>query len=494
MTEKLTTLFRQVLDKIPEPRKTIFLERTIAYKNPSTLQKLGDKLEYSREGIRLFENQTKSEIAIWLKEEKYSIFKKLAEKLHNELGKWFPNEGWVLEEAFKKVTGQNLSSLNDEVIGFLLYLAGPYKLRDSWYVAQDQELISAKELRTLENKGIVTYQDAYKHLVKMGLKPAFVDKMLFEYLKCLRINDVLISRSGMLTYDFLAAVLRAVGKPLTVSELVKVANLKTTEKSLLNSLSRAPQIIRVTKDKWGLKEWGYPEYKGIAEAMTQEIVKNKGAMSLKELSEILYVKFGIKPSSVYSYSGVPRFIVEDGVIRLRKTKDPLDISQSLTMAKGTFRVGNKINYLIELDKNHLRGSGFAIPKSLALALGLEPGTNKVWRADNKEVRLYWSDSGLHPSAGSVKTIAEAMGLSVGDMLRIEFDTEKPVAKIHKANVDRNTPALTALSTLTGINKSQKPLEAVAKAIGVEPDKCVSTLNERGDKLVAKFLKAALSSK
>jgi hypothetical protein len=492
MAEKLVTLFKQILDQIPEPRKTIFLERTINYKNPSTLQKLGNKLEYSREGIRLFENETKLEISQLLKNDKYAIFKKTAQTLSNELGNWFPDNPKVLNDAVLAATGHTIETLSEPLVGFLLYLAGPYKLKDSWYAKVKHELPTAKDLHKLAKNDLVVYQDAYKHLTKMGLKPAFVDQMLFKRLKCLRINDYIIVKSGLVGHQYLSALVRAIGKPVTVMELAQMAQLPTTAKSLLNALSKSPEIIRLSKDHWGLKEWGIDEYKGIADAMTEEILKNKGVMSLKELAQKLYEKFGIKPSSVYSYSGIPRFIVSNGIISLRKQKDVLEVKQSITEAKGVFKTSNKVNYLFTIDKNHLRGSGFAIPKALAIALKLEPNSKKSWQSKLGEIRIYWSDAGLHPSAGSIKKIAEKLGLKEGDLIRIEFELNKPVAFIHPVKLTSKASPTDALTELTGLNNLSKPLEAISQAIDSEPELCLAALTSRGDKLVAKYLKGATS--
>lgn len=225
--------------------------------------------------------------------------------------------------------------------------------------------------------------------------------------------------------DYAAAVLSAEGQPLTVQQIVDRFDheKRRNERTVANALMKDPRFHRSSKRHWALKEWGSAKYSNVRDLMRQVLEREGGPVALPELQEELATIYGVSVKTVATYAAGAPFQTVKGLVKLAEDTLPAGAlrptrpSVGQTVA-GLRRVGEAWAYTIEVDQNHLRGSGTVVAPTIGEALGLQPGQHKQYASDRRPQMVSWR--GAQPVIGTVRLALRDLDASEGDAVELVF--------------------------------------------------------------------------
>ena len=216
------------------------------------------------------------------------------------------------------------------------------------------------------------------------------------------------------------SALMSIGHAATREEIADLCGLSITQTT--GAFSNIPSVVRASKDKWGLKEWVDDEYDGIAGEIIQRIKEDGGSTTTERLLRELPEKFGVSSKSVYAYMHTPKFVIQDGWVRLanvsslefRSLDDVVD-GQDLDGAPyWTFAVESRF-----FDGYSVLG----VPPEFAKALGCDPDGSSHVRVENlplcRDLSVRWRlASTTGASLGYVADALTKLDIQVGQIVRV----------------------------------------------------------------------------
>jgi hypothetical protein len=119
-----------LLARLSDRQRRVFAARHLAAE-PSTLSRLGADLGVSRERVRQILVEARERIETALEAPELALVRHDAQALHAALGSAFPDGAPELEDEIATLLGTR----EDELVRLALYVAGPYRLVDGWWVA-----------------------------------------------------------------------------------------------------------------------------------------------------------------------------------------------------------------------------------------------------------------------------------------------------------------------------------------------------------------------
>ena len=90
-----------------------------------------------------------------------------------------------------------------------------------------------------------------------------------------------------------------------------------------------------------MRDWGGAEYTTIVDLMCQRLEAN-GPLPVAELATELSAEFEISRKSISAYSAAPIFVVEHGVLRLRRADEPFVPGHQPEEVRGLFLSGEDV--------------------------------------------------------------------------------------------------------------------------------------------------------
>lgn len=479
-----------MLDRFAGPKRVI-LERRLLSLTPATLDQVGQQVGLTRERVRQLQTKLVAQLTDSLAERQFLplIWRgaDLGGVLRNFAPVDAPESAQALGRACRSQSGQNSTDLSS----LLLYLAGPFNVSGGWYVRRGGKLPGGRTLESMADTARTLPIEALDEWLQAnGINPVFREAWLRRVGRFRVVGDRLAVWSGSVV-DKCATLLAMRGSPCTVESLLAEVDEGHSPRGVRNRFFEDPRLMRVNKDDWALRDWELEEYAGIAEEIAQRITGWGGRARITDLVDELVHLFSVAAASVRVYVEAPMFVVEDGFVRLRRDDEAFETSGGLSRARGCFRLGtDRVSYLLTVDKDVMRGSGRQCPEQLAAALEVRPGMRRLFPWGQGAVALTWpKTSGLGPSLGSVRGLADAAGASEGDFLRLEFDlAENRVAArlITSAMLDAASDE-EALRILSGLDAGLDPLASVAKSIDAPSGDVLRDLRHRGDDRIANLL-------
>ena len=271
--------------------------------------------------------------------------------------------------------------------------------------------------------------------------------------------------------DRAAAILSLAGEPLSAEEIAASAGPNVNVRSMANQLSEDPRIMRVANNAYALAEWGMEEFSTISDWIGRRIDASEGkAVALADLiAEAPALR--ISESSVRAYASGSGFALHDGVVTRTGstgetiTDDPQD-SKNLYWRDGAWCL------LLEVNADHLRGSGFTVPRGVAGIYHVEvDGSVAVPSARGEQyVRV---NRLKQPSTSTIRRFLEPMGAEAGDRVWLKFAP----GEFDVTPAPRHDDALTGLAGLLstmGLEPSladdtDTAIRAINVALGFDAD-------------------------
>jgi hypothetical protein len=149
----------------------------------------------------------------------------------------------------------------------------------------------------------------------------------------------------------------------------------------------------------------------------------------------------------------PRFVLEDGWVRLRPADEPYVVTASVAATRGVYVTGpDRMSMRVPVDAEVLRGSGRSCPQVVAAALGVTPDERRSLSSSCGPLLITWPvGAAFGPALGSVRELAGSVGAQEGDLLRLDLDIAGGTVSAHRVPQDTShVPALERLSLHTGL--------------------------------------------
>ncbi|MBT1166275.1 sigma factor-like helix-turn-helix DNA-binding protein [Bifidobacterium simiarum] len=291
--------------------------------------------------------------------------------------------------------------------------------------------------------------------------------------------------------DFAVASLFVKDRPLTLDEIINMDPKRRSVTSLRNALARDDRVNRVSKDKYGLVDWGMPEYSNIRGEIQRILDRNGGSVELNRLIREIAGRSGASERSIVSYAGTLPFRTVRGVVtmadpgRMKADNDPYASAR-------LFRHSDAWLLRTTLTHEHERGSGSVLPMSVANILGLEFRDERELHSPLGVQRVYWT--GISPGLGTVKRFFDRRGLAVGQQVFLRFGDDGTFDIVPMA--DLNSAAMHDALVLCGgdggdADSPQLAFETIARSIGLtghaSSGEIIEKLLDRGDEDIAELL-------
>ena len=447
--------FRWLSEQFGEREKIILDERSLAIGSRPTLEELGKRFGVTRERVRQLESKARDRLDELLADNRTSPLRRVAKELASTLRTAAP------------LTAIGCGDSLDFRSRLLLWIAGPYHLDGDWLVKEPWRTVRALVdhcFASVTDEDTAEFDVVAEALHANGVAVDLVDDLIVAAGGYRRLESKLV-RWDRTYAGRAAAVLAVTNRPMSASEILDHLGSGSL-RSLRNVLNGDPIFIRLGKDRFGLREWGGDEYHGVVPAMIQRLTE-RGAMPVEDLAAELANAFGVSPNSISMNATIhPAFVIEDGMVRMRREDEPYEPDRDLRSASECWLVDDAWTLAVDIDEDVLRGSGRSIPEAFAAHLGLRPGETKTLGSEFGDVKFFW---GQMPAVGSLRVAAQELGGCLGDRLFVRrpnpFWIDFRISKQHEVEVG----PVEYLSFLIGSDPSDEPHVAVYRALGLSED-------------------------
>ena len=227
----------------------------------------------------------------------------------------------------------------------------------------------------------------------------------------------------------LKAALLNLGRPATRPELAAMCNL--TNKIASAALSSIPEIVRISRTQWALREWGLHEYRGIVEEIVDYIDREGGIAEVESLIEEIAQRFDVKKWSVRAYMQTAKFHMRDGMIRIADQSSPT-IRPLVDVIHGRDDQGRPY-WTFPVLERYFRGySVVGVPFEIAEYLGCPPDNATRLKVSNlvdcHDLTIQWYlSSTTKASIGFVRDALERLNLKDGQFARLTLVQKGEIA-------------------------------------------------------------------
>lgn len=468
-----------------EDRSEIFVERCLHLEGQPTLQELGDRRGVTRERIRQIEVKTLADARSQCEDARFAALSERADELSGLLGPTCLVDDAHTEAAIAAAT----VGFDEPAVGstreLLLWIAGPYRLRDGWLVREGADVRAvANEFDTRFAADLFVTPDQIE-VFRVDHDLPDLDALLTRVKGWRRLDDGRLARWRGTVADKALVGLTVAGEPMLAEALNSWIAEGHSDGTVRNALAADPRFVRIDKDnRFGLREWGFDDYRGIAE-MLRSRIEREGPVALETVASEFAERYRVSENSVRAYAATPAFVIEDGVVRLRRDDEPLVVDARVRDARGVYLdAAQRVIVHLPVDTDVLRGSGRTFPTAASVELGIGIGDSVRFLDPITDipVAIGWrSNSTTGPTIGSLRLVAEGLGAVDGDTLRLRFDLSDQTYLPEIADV-------TTLGGATGLEVRPGDERAVvAEAIRSKPGKARKHLKARGDNAVARLI-------
>jgi hypothetical protein len=265
-------------------------------------------------------------------------------------------------------------SLGIPVWRFVRSLLTGYEQADGWLIAGGADELREKT-RQLFTEGPRPVAEAVAMTAQLGVREDVAERWLTAVPQ-LRVFDGHVMLWPRSVNEKAEAVLSVAGAPLTPEEIQERIGEDYSLVGIRNQLTADARFRRVDRNKYGLARWGGEEYLGIREMIAREIERAGGEASVNTIVTNLTSRYDVSESSVRAYSGGPGFErSQRGWIRVAAPDQPgyqprKDVSETRRSFKSR---DGRWWHRVDVNAEHLRGSGSPLPTGFAAHLGMAPG-------------------------------------------------------------------------------------------------------------------------
>lgn len=413
---RVGALFAAALNALDDRRRLVAIERTYA-RDPEKLEVLGAQFGVSRERAR----QLEVGLRHMLQEEVGHAMASAAGWLRSCVGS--ATDAEEFDEALEALVGDAPEEVRSAAEVALMQVADYQRLESGVGDAEFRELVARVQMMTARYANAAGVVDEEQLMDAVGGRVRRWD-LAVRNAGLVRIGEYLTVRDTRRARVFVA--LERLGEPVTRPRLAEIAGLadNTTLSSLLSS---DRMFVRLTKDKWGLKEWTDNPYEGVVAEIVKRIKRAGGEIAVDELVEEIPMRFDVLPATVRNYLSTRKFETRGGMVRV--VGSPEAPSQPLSEARDVVWTpdGDPAIHLV-VGAHHLKGNSQKVSIAVAQRFGVGPdGSAKVPFADPAGVddaSMIWRSYDPNgPEMGRLREAMEAVGAEPGDLVTVILRTD-----------------------------------------------------------------------
>ncbi|MCT1613830.1 exonuclease domain-containing protein [Corynebacterium sanguinis] len=411
--EKVVSLFSACVAELVEValRDERMLEiATQRWLGDATLEELGAQFGVSRERVRQLETKAR---------DAYSVNSELSEATARAISRKFGR--LILTEQAQA----ELPELWNEAVlpgtTFEQYFRKLYTLWDvngRWIHAPGVPA----ELTTwidgnIDTHGIFSTAAAAKHL---DVDQNDLRELLLEAPSFFPLSDEEMARATNYQ-DRAVAVLAHDQHPMSLEDIAAHFRTESNIRSVANQLAVDPRITRVALNSYALTEWGMEEFSTISDWIARRIDDSPtGAVALSELLADA-PQLGVSETSVRAYASSIDFRMDNGMVR-RAVGDEEVIEDGPEDSKNMYLRGGTWRLLIAVTADHLRGSGFQVPRG-AVGLYHVPVGGEVEVPSRLGGQFLRVNKLRQPSTSTIRRFLQELGSKEGDRVWLTFGPE-----------------------------------------------------------------------
>ncbi|MGS2645223.1 sigma factor-like helix-turn-helix DNA-binding protein [Streptosporangium sp. G12] len=485
----LPELIDEVFATLDERQRAIARDRLYASQR-ATLDDLAQRFSVTRERIRQIERDLRDHVEAWLAKDDAAPLIAHVSWLRGRLGSAVPADDLAAAVPWHRT---ELATLGIPSWRFVRTLLTGYEQVDGWLVAGGADELREKT-RQLFTDGPRPLDEAVTMASQLGIREDVAERWLIAVpqLRVLENHVVPWPRS---VNDKAEAVLAVAGGPLTPEEIQERIGEDYSLVGIRNQLTADDRFLRVDRNKYGLSRWGGEQYLGIREMIVGEIERSNGEASVNTIVTNLTGRYDVSESSVRAYAGGPGFErTQRGWIRVAGAEQAdYQPRRDVSETRRCFRSRDgRWWHRVDVNAEHLRGSGSPLPTGFAAHLGMAPGGQLTASTPSGDVVISWHNQ---PTMGSIRPVLIAANASEGDHV---FLTVSDGGELLTRYLPAASPALPALNRALHLIGYTAPVASEAEGIrligariglpeGCTREEVIARLRDRGDREILAFL-------
>ncbi|KAA9374999.1 hypothetical protein F5972_28970 [Microbispora cellulosiformans] len=457
----------------------------------ATLDELAQRFSVTRERIRQIERDLRDHVLEWLRSPAAAPLNAHLAWLRTRLGSAVPADDLAAAVPWHRT---ELITLAIPAWRFVRTLLTGYDQVDGWLVAGGADELREKT-RQLFADGPRPLDEAVAQVAQLGVREDVAERWLASVPQ-LRVLDGHVVPWPRSMGDKAEAVLAVSGAPLTPEEIQARIGEDYSLVGLRNQLAADERFIRLDRSKYGLRRWGGEEYLGIREMISREIERAGGEASVSTIVDNLTSRYDVSESSIRAYAGGPGFErTQRGYIRVagQAQGEPYQPRRDVSMTRRCFRSRDgRWWHRVDVNAEHLRGSGSPLPTGFAAHLGMAPGGQLTVSTSSGEVVISWHNQ---PTIGSIRNVLADYNASDGDHVFLTVSDGGELLTRFLPAAAAGLPAINQALHLIGytapVASEAEGLRLIGARIGLTEgtgrEEVLDRLRDRGDRDILRFL-------
>lgn len=465
-----------------------------AVSHRATLDELAQRFSVTRERIRQIERDLRDHVMEWLTRPEAAPLNAHLSWLRNRLGAAVPADDLAAAVPWHRTELATLAIPAWRVVRTLL---SGYEQVDGWLVAGGADELREKT-RQLFADGPRPLGESVAMISRLGIREDVAERWLAS-IPHLRIMDGHVVPWPRTLGDRAEVVLAVAGTPLTPEEIQARIGGDHSVVGVRSQLGSDERFLRLDRNKYGLRRWGGDEYLGIREMIIREIERAGGEASVNTIVENLTSHYDVSENSIRAYAGGPGFErTQRGHIRVagHEPAEPYHPRRDVSMTRRCFRSRDgRWWHRVDVNAEHLRGSGSPLPTGFAAHLGMAPGGQLTTSAPSGEVIISWHNQ---PTIGSIRPVLAEYNASEGDHI---FLTVSDGGELLTRYLPAAMPGLPPLNQALYLIGYTAPVASEAEGLrligariglpeGASREEVLDRLRERGDREILQYLSPA----
>ncbi|MBG0815091.1 sigma factor-like helix-turn-helix DNA-binding protein [Planomonospora sp. ID82291] len=485
----LPELIDEVFATLDERQRAIARDRLYASQRV-TLDELAQRFSVTRERIRQIERDLRDHVDTWLSGPDAAPLVAHVSWLRGRLGSAVPADDLAAAVPWHRT---ELKTLSIPAWRFVRTLLTGYEQVDGWLVAGGADELREKT-RQLFTDGPRPLAEAVTLASQLGIREDVAERWLVSVPQLRVLEDHVVPWPRSVN-DKAEAVLAVAGGALTPEEIQERIGEDYSLVGIRNQLTADDRFLRLDRNKYGLTRWGGEQYLGIREMIAREIERAGGEAPVNTIVTSLTSRYDVSESSVRAYAGGPGFErTQRGWIRVAGA-EPSDYQprRDVASTRRCFRSRDgRWWHRVDVNAEHLRGSGSPLPTGFAAYLGMAPGGQLTASTPSGDVVISWHNQ---PTMGSIRPVLVAAGASEGDHV---FLTVSDGGELLTRYLPAAVPGIPVLNRALHLIGYTAPVASEAEGLrliggriglseGAARDEVLARLRDRGDRDILAFL-------
>lgn len=482
-----------VFAALDERQRAIARDRLYAV-NRVTLDELAQRFSVTRERIRQIERDLRDHVEAWLGGAEAVALVAHVTWLRGRLGSAVPADDLATAVPWHR---GDLRTLGIPAWRFVRTLLTGYEQADGWLVAGGADELREKT-RQLFADGPRPLAEAMSMVAQLGVREDVAERWILAVPQ-LRVLDQHVVPWPRSINEKAEAVLAVAQRPMAPEEIQERIGEDYSLVGIRNQLTADDRFRRVDRNKYGLTRWGGDEYLGIREMIAREIERAGGEASVSTIVASLTSRYDVSESSVRAYSGGPGFErTQRGWIRVAGTSptgeaEPYQPRKDVSETRRSFRSRDgRWWHRVDVNAEHLRGSGSPLPTGFAAYLGMAPGGQLTAATPSGDVVISWHNQ---PTMGSIRNVLADFKAGEGDHVFLTVSDGGELLTRFLPGAPAGMPPLNRALYLIGytapVTSEAEGLRLIGARIGLPEtagrDEVFARLRERGDRDILGYL-------